>query len=309
MKYLFSLIIVLVGSFTCVNAQQPTSTPQPTPNPAQELARTRQAQARFEALRNMGKTNPDSLLQVSFQHIQPLYRKPTGKELKLLAPNRIDVERFTDFLRQPNTGIIKLAADYGCAENTNVVEASEECLKYTMPGAGSSYSFRIKNYRIRRLADITFTDNSFQATGVVLHGIFADIGDVPMENVSLNTKGIKFLLDFKPESDSGKAAEVDRLLRQGIEKDGFTYRRSLPAKDNTTYILRSIAYRGSFPRAVGNLSYNEFDFDKRKDIIAAFRIIRRDYDGSVTILWKELIRNESPKMKKGFKDKNDDFGK
>jgi hypothetical protein len=260
--------------------------------------RNREDQRRIDALRHSREANPNLVRQISRKNIEPLYRKPTDKELKLLMPNRIDVEKFADFLRQPNTGITKLAADFGCAENTTIVVASEDCLKYTMPGAGSSYSFRIENYRIRRLADITFTDNSFQATGVLIHGIFVNIGDVALENVSLNTKGLKFLTDFKPESDFEKAKEIDLQLAKGIKQDGFLYRRALYAKDNTTYVLRSIAYRGSFYRVVQNISYNELAFDKRKDVIVAFRIVRRDDDGSVTILWKELTRNNSPKIKR-----------
>ncbi len=301
MKNLFLAISLLFGGFIFANAQQAT----PTPNPSEEARRiVRQNQEinrRFEAMRNGGNRNPNLVRQISRQNIEPLYRKTTDKELKLLAPNRIDVEKFAEFLRQPNIGITKLAADFGCAENTNVVVASEDCLKYTMPGAGSSYSFRVKNYRIRRLADITFTDNSFQATGVLLHGIFVNIGDAALENVSLDTEGLKFLTEFKPEPDFEKAKQIDLQLATGIEKDGFLYRRALYAKDNTTYVLRSIAYNGSFYRAVQNIAYNELAFDKRKDVIVAFRIVRRDADGSVTILWKQLTRNNSPKVKRNLK--------
>jgi hypothetical protein len=230
--------------------------------------------------------------------IVPLYRKPSKKELKLVAPGEDLLVKYAEFLRQPNTGLIKLINDKGCSENVKIVVATDDCLKYTMPGAGSSYSFRTETYRIPRLSDITFTDNSFQAEGVLLHGIFVNIGDVPLEKVSLQTTGMKFLTDFSPEPDFDKAKIVDAQLSVGIKKDNFIYRRALYAMENSTFALRSIAYDGKSFRALRGVIYNEFDFDKRRDVIVVFRIVQKDASGNVTILWKELQRKNSPVIKR-----------
>lgn len=229
--------------------------------------------------------------------IKPLYRKPTKKELKTIEPDRRFLNKYSDFLRQPNTGLTKLIADRGCADNTKIVIVSEECLKYTMPGAGSSFSFRKQTYSIARLADITYTDNSFQATGVFLHGIFVNIGDVPLERITLQTEGLKYLAEFQPESDYEKNKEIDLQLAEGIESDGFLYRRGLYIVLNTTFVLRSIAYDGKYMRAIRGVTYDEFDFDKRKDVIVAFRIVEKDEQGNVTILWKKIQESDSPKIK------------
>jgi hypothetical protein len=167
-----------------------------------------------------------------------------------------------------------------------------------MPGAGSSFSFRVETYRIPRLADLTFTDNSFQASGVFLHGIFVNIGDVPLENITLQTNGINYLADFQPEIDYEKAKELDRQLIEGIRQGDFLYRRGLYIVENTTFALRSIAYEGDYYRSIGGITYNELDFDKRRDIIVVFRIVEKDSAGNVTILWKKLQEKESPKIKK-----------
>lgn len=232
----------------------------------------------------------------------PIYRKATREELESIAPTSQLFEKYGSFLKQSDTGLIRLAADAGCAENTKVIVATENCLKYTMPGAGYAYSFRINNYRIPRLADIIFTDNSFQAAGVRLHGLFVNIGDVPLESVDLKTKGLKYLVDFQPETDYEKAKEIDKKLTEGVEVGGFLYRRGLYAQENTTFVLRSIAYSGKYFRAVSGITYNEFDFDKRRDIIVAFRIVEQGADGSVTILWKELANKKSPKVKSTDRD-------
>jgi len=214
------------------------------------------------------------------------------------------LQEFDGFLSDDKTGLFKLLADVGCAENTNVVVAKEKCLDFTMPGAGNSYSFRTNNYRIRRLADLTFSGKSLHVTGILMHGIMVNIGDVPLENVTLQTGGLKFLNEFQPTVDVEKARFINGQLVKGISKDGFLYGRSLAAVENTTYVLRSIAYDGKVMRSVRGIPYNELDFDKRKDITVAFRIVSRDGDGSLTILWKELSKKDAPKLKKKNNEQN-----
>jgi hypothetical protein len=232
------------------------------------------------------------------KNVEPLYRKPTAKELKAVEPSRELLDRYADFLRRPDTGLTKLIDDKGCAKNTKIVVATDECLKYTMPGAGSSFSFRTQNYRIPRLADLTFTDRSFQAAGVLLHGIFVNLGDVPLEEISLQTRGLKYLVDFKPEPDYQSGKKIDQQLTQGVRADGFLYRRGLYIVENTTFALRSVAYGGKYFRAVRELTYNEFDYDKRRDVIVVFRIVEKDEAGNVTILWKQLQEKDAPAVKR-----------
>lgn len=230
--------------------------------------------------------------------VELIYRKPAKKELKLVEPRRELFDNYAGFLRQSNTGLTKLIADKGCSENMKVVVATDDCLKYTMPGAGSSFSFRTKTYRIPRLADLTFTDKSFQATGNLLHGILVNVGNVPLENVNLQTKGLKYLTDFQPEPDFEKGKVIGAKLVEGIENDGFLYRRGLFIVENTTFVLRSIAYGGKSFRSIAGITYNEFDFDKRRDTIIAFRIVEKDAEGNVTILWKQLQEKVSPDIKR-----------
>ena len=305
MKMFFVCTYLVIGITVSVFAQNPVPTPVPqqTPNQAEIMRqKTLERQEGYNRLRGIREPDREGEVYRRLSNIYsgstPLYRKTSDKELKLLAPKSEDLEKYSNFLRQPDTGIIKLAADKGCSENTNIVVATPECIAYTMPGAGSSYSFRVKDYRIPNLADITFTQNSFQATGVHLHGIFVEIGDVPMEQVNLQTKGMKFVTDFPAPSDYQKAKELDLQLIDGINTDGFLYRRAVKAEDNMTYVLRSVAYRGKYFRAVNGITYNELELDKRKDVTIAFRIIRHDEDGAVTIIWKQLAIKDSPKIKR-----------
>lgn len=301
-KFSLALLVGLFLGVLAVTAQNPTSTPTPREETARIIREQQKANEAFNRTRNTNQvatrtSNPSQIQVFLHPKLKPLYRNPTKEELETLSPNIEEVNKYADFLRQPNTGLIKLAADLGCAENTKIVVATADCLRYTMPGAGTSFSFRTKNYRLRRLADLTFTNDSFQATGILLHGIFVKIGDVPLEKVDLQTKGLSYLLNFQPETNYEKARVIDRQLSEGVFSDGFQYRRGFYAVENTTYVLRSIAYDGKYFRAVEGVAYNEFAFDKRRDVTVAFRIVRKDSDGSVTILWKEILRKNSPKIK------------
>lgn len=271
------------------------------------LRQQRESNRRFDALRNSDQLSRNSAVarKIALQSIENIYRKPTKGEAKLLAPAKEDLRKYAQFLRQPGTGLIKLIADRGCADFIIVTNVSAQCLKYSMPGAGSSYSFRKENYRPRRLSDITFRDNNFQSAGIFAHALLVNVGDVSLEEISLQTEGLKFLNEFEATDDFEKAIEIDRQITGGIENDSFTYKRGLAAAENTTYVLRSIAYRGNYYRAIQGFVYNELDFDRRKDIIVAFRIIRREADG-VTILWKRLAEKDSPKVKRKSKDDSDE---
>lgn len=302
-KIIFSVLFVF-GAIACVNAQQ--STPLPTPHGTRrnEISPENRNRAEvnrgFDALENIGNdqrpTSYDLFRTDAIENIRKFYRKPTKSEMALLAPNQSDLEKYAQFLRGADTGLIKLIADRDCGKNPKVLDVSEECLKYSMPGAGASYSFRIKNYSVTSLSDLIYKDDQFQSFGNLTDGIFVNIGDIPLEQVSLSTNGLKFLTDFQPAAYFEEVREHFTLFKNGVEKDGFIYKNGVNAQENTTYILRSIAYSGKSYRMIQGVLYDELLFDSRKDKIVAFRIVSRDKE-SVTIIWKNLAEKKSPKVK------------
>lgn len=304
-KIIFFAFFVFSG-IILVAAQQPT--PQRTPHVPRGSRLETSAETRnrsevnrgFDALENIGINNRQANSEFSrlaaLQHIRNIYRKPNKKEIAILAPNQNDIEKYAQFLRGEDTGLVKLIADKDCGTNPNVLDASEECLKYSMPGAGASYSFRIKNYAVTSLSDVMYKDDQFQSFGNLTNGIFVNIGDVPFDQVSLQTNGLRFLTDFQPAAYFEEVKENYLIFKNGVERDGFIYKDGVIVQENTTYILRSIAYSGKSYRVIQGFLYDEFLFDKRKDKIVAFRIISRDKE-SVTIIWKQLAEKKSPEVK------------
>ena len=212
---------------------------------------------------------------------------PTKSEKLLLTPSTNDLERFADFLRQRDTGLIKIfPATRGSIVSVQQLQRGES------PGFisfASTYSFTktkhghsLQGYvdpglgwgEIKFDADALTT--AFTRSSV---GLLVSLGDVPLETITVATAGASAIAEFKPPRDFIEEKQFIRVCRQGFELKGFIYRASLPVAVNNTYVLRSIN-------------------NERADIFVALRIIREDEDGSLTMLWRKLKTNPKPSWKR-----------
>lgn len=300
-------ILVACAAGLC---QQPVPTPPPNPAPVPTPTAPTPVNTRLSRMPSINSGNfppgfgspieADPMgrrLIIVQMYAVPLYRKPTGKELRELAPDAALVAKYRIFLQRPDSGIFKLVPDAGCADNSKVVNASEQCLKYTIPGAANSFSFRTENYRIRHLADLTYSKGELTISGILMHGLMVDLGDTPLEGISLQSPKLKYIADFQPSGDFQQALEVNNALVRGVTDEGLLYRRSLPVVVGHTYVLRAVAYQGKVMKSVRGADYNELDFDKRRDVITAFRVVDIAGDGTVTIVWNTLRTLPSRKLK------------
>lgn len=301
MKKLVLLVSFFVVSALFVNAQR-NPPPAPTPNENQiNVDRQKDISGRSDNLRMTEKfpvhTSVNS--KIFRESIRPLYRDLKKDEKALLAPNSEDSQKFVQFLNEKQTGLIKLIADQGCDKQFAVVITSPHCDKYSMPGTATSYSFREETYRIKDLGDLFFTGEQFQSVGDLIQGIFLNIGDIPLESVDLTTNEVSALMAITTPEDLGKADEMTRKLfsDEGLKNGEYTFRGNVPVAENNSYILRSIAYRGNKYRTLQGMTYDEFEFDKRREIVVVFRVVRLEGKESATVLWKELANEKSPKLK------------
>jgi hypothetical protein len=100
---------------------------------------------------------------------------------------------------------------------------------------------------------------------------------VPLESVTPATPGVGPLAEFDAPSDVAKAREQYVKALAGFEADGRSYRREVPAQVNSTYVVRSVNYGES-------------------DVLTAFRVVRKDSDGSLILLWKMLKEFPKPDL-------------
>jgi hypothetical protein len=299
---LFLTLLLAVGNIA-LSQPGPTmqSTPQPTLQSQREIRNQRTDQTMrpgevFVDERSREARLTERRASIFKQNIKPLYRKLTKSELKLMAPMAEDLKTFASLLKLPNTGLAKFVNTAECAEDTEVLSALPKCHAYYFPGAGASFSFRERRHRLRRLSDLLLAGENFYSPGVLMQGILVNLGQVPIEQITIGHRVVKTLTNFETAKTIPIAQKEWDMFAAGVEKDGLLFKSNMPVRVGETYLLRSIAYRGRFIRTVSQVVYNEIDYDDRKDIIVAFQVIRKDADESVTIFWKELRSNDSPRL-------------
>ncbi|HEX7295095.1 MAG TPA: hypothetical protein VF251_05025, partial [Pyrinomonadaceae bacterium] len=213
--------------------------------------------------------------------------EPTKSEKKLLAPAAEDLQRFAEFLQQPDTGLVRIFP----AGRWRVVSV-EQLERGQSPGFisfASKYSFTkakhghsLQGYVDPGLgwAEIKFEGDTlttaFTRSSV---GLLVSLGDVPLEKITVVTAGAAAIADFRAPRDYSEERNYILTCREGFQLNGFVYRSSLPVAVNNTYVLRSIN-------------------NKRADIFVALRIVREDEDGSLTMLWRKLKSNPKPSWKR-----------
>lgn len=306
-KLVFCVLIVAYLSAASLAQSRPsTPYPQATPDPLYPGSSTENAMKQSEDLNRrsidlqMTEKFPVKTQRKNkelFDLLEPLYRRSTDDERAMMAGEEADQAAFSQFLRGKHTGMFKLIADRGCADNPKVVNASANCARYTMPGAGSGYSFRFEDYRMHHISDIVFRKGRLESLGVLDHGIMVNLGDVPIDTVNEKTEGVEYLAKIKPSKDMEEAGAFANKLTKGIKKNGRLYASVLPIKEGNTYVIRSIAYDGEAIRKLGKYAYNEMDVDTRRDVLVVFRVVRIKNGDEATIVWKRLDDGKSPKLK------------
>ncbi len=147
--------------------------------------------------------------------------------------------------------------------------------KFTVQGGGAYYSFTTKSHDYQQIAQIELAQN-YLSVGFAGadYGFIADLGSVSLASVTEETNELSFLFNYKPPT---KEVEVRSEQRKtfNYETENATYRSRVLVSIGHSYALRAI----SFDRA---------------DVLVAFKIHRKDADGSLIIFWKTLAQFENP---------------
>ena len=214
--------------------------------------------------------------------------KKIPKYFKSIVVSNADVNKYHDFLRGSKSGIVRLQDFSNCKRDR------EKCVEGLSGNAGS-YSFRDNIYIEKSFADILFDNAYFHIEALNTLGFLIDLGDTPLENLSLKTDGIREMVEFQP---SNQLAEVEKhiaIAKNGFQVGNFLYKTALPFKENSTYALRTIVYRVIDKSSVTQKKAdNKKAEPRRRDEIIIFRCIRKHDDGSISLLWKQLQDNDSP---------------
>ena len=189
----------------------------------------------------------------------------TALQKQILAPSEEDRASHADFLKQNDTGLMRILPreTYGF----DLVG---------MRGGGSYYSFTKRTHEYSNTSDISLEQGQLQSGFAgANYGMLTALGDVPLENVSLETAPAQILALHTPPTEEPQARVEQRRASSGAVIDGISFKNRLPLKANSTYVVRSVNYSGS-------------------DALVAFRVVRIDNDNSATIIWKLLKKYPIP---------------
>ena len=221
---------------------------------------------------------------------------PSKRDYEMIALAPEIVSQYQEFLKTPNTGLIRLHDQSKCTAARNVVNIEEPCPSNFVLGKATSYSFRAKKYRTLRFSDLTLNNRRFYTVGINSQGIIAALGNQPLENVTVAADAIKNLLEFVPSTDPAQAVQEGERFAKGVRAGKIVYQKQASALPDQTYAMRAIAYKSKVYQRRGAFKVNILDDDKRDDVVIAFRIVKAHDDGSFTVLWKELDRKPAPKL-------------
>jgi len=193
-------------------------------------------------------------------------------EQQLLLPSDEDREANAEFLAQPDTGLVRLLP----REIYDSYEHPERRLG--IRGGGSYYSFTRQTHEYGWGTQIGLEQGQLKTSFAGAdYGLLANLGDVPLYTLSLDQNAVKMLVLYERAGDEPRArAEYQRFVT-GSNLGETPYKTSLPAKVNNTYLMRGIHYGDS-------------------DVVVAFRVTRKDTDGSLIIAWKLLNKFSKPEL-------------
>lgn len=202
------------------------------------------------------------------REIDALWEQIKEKQELLLAPAPEDKAAHVEFLTQPDTGLIRLLPR----------EKYDAQHKLPMRGGGAYYSFVTKSHEYGRGSDIELTQSNFSVGFAGAdYGFFLSLGDMSLEAVGLALPAVKALVEYAPPPTEKEVRATARSAYRGVTLGAFTFKSRVPVEADRTYLLRSISLDDS-------------------DVLVAFRVTRKDADGSLILLWKKLMTFPTPKM-------------
>src|SRR5262249_22682422 len=137
----------------------------------------------------------------------------------------------------------------------------------TTRGGGSYYSFTRRTHEYGSGTQIGLGQDELQVSFAGAdYGMLARLGDPPLHTLYLDNPSAERLASYEAVSEEPQARLEYRRFADGVKVDDVLFKTRQQAIVNNTYVLRGIHYSDS-------------------DVLVAFRIVRKDLDDSVIILW------------------------
>jgi hypothetical protein len=196
--------------------------------------------------------------QQAIEKFNDLKNQALIQEKRILSPDKEDVEK----ARQENVGVFRILPR----------ETYDRGL-FNTRGGGAYYSFYFRIPDWGYGSDVGLEQNNFSVPN---YGVLADLGEVSLNEITKESSSVNSLINYQKVKDTNSVYEDFQTLHyQGLKTNETIFKGLLPAIVGHTYLVRSI-----------NTEYY--------DILAAFKVQRKDLDGSLVIFWKPIEQFETP---------------
>ena len=204
-----------------------------------------------------------------FNQIEDLRGQIKQKETQLLAVADQDKANYSEFLGRRDAGICRLMPR----------EKYEPAL--LIRGGGAYYSFTQASSELGSDSQISLERGQF-ATGLIgaNYGYITDLGDVPISALTAEYSAVRDLAVLVTPSAEPDVRIEQRKSGEGVKLGDHVYKGRTGASVDHTYVLRCVSY-------------------DRSDTLVAFRVVREDDDGSLTLTWKIVTRFPTPQLIRG----------
>ncbi len=222
-------------------------------------------------------------------------------------------EQFRSVLKDRRTKIASIYQLLDCHRSLTIsVNQAEKCsdLPY-ISGNGSFYSFRLRTNVNERTfpgidpdrADMQYSEGAMRVGGPKVQGLIAE---VPTRTGSLivDASLVARLKAHKIPSDHRGFNEQRREIQAGVDIGRHKFSNAVPVKVNSTYLLRSVAFRSfavaqMFTKEDRDRILSKTDIgDLRRDIIVVFTVVGEEPDGSLILIWRTLSEKDAPVLKR-----------
>ena len=215
-----------------------------------------------------------TLIFVSFTNAQEISREQ--KMQKIFELNAQIKNAVKDFLA-PDAADVSEAEKNGF-EVFRIMPRGKLNEKVGIRGGGAYYSFKTKSHDYDDTPQIQLEQNNLSVGFYgASYGFISDLGNLPLSSINKDTAEVFPLLNYQPSQIESEVRAEYRNFYSRQNVNGVNYTKTLPATIGHSYILRAIS------------------FDEA-DTLVAFKIHRKDSDGSLIIFWKKLKEFEKPTL-------------
>jgi hypothetical protein len=198
--------------------------------------------------------------------LESLRKRLNRYERSYLSPSSADKAKYAKQVKMPGWGLIRLIPR----------AVNDDVAIITLRGGGAYYSFTKLTHEYNYGSDIELQNGVFSVGFAGAdYGMMTTLGDVPLHSINIESPGVVYLANWKTPLKISEARGRQRESGNGIEQEGYAYKDRVGAVVGNTYALRSINY-------------------DRSDVLVGFRVVRKDKDGSLIVLWKMLKEYPPP---------------